>query len=147
MPFSTVSFSSPSFEQDSWAIQGGTKNGNQPTFNGSPLFSGKYIKFGNLVHFEIQVDMDNITSFGTGQYYLTLPFISSVGYIFREGCLHHNSNTFHVSGHVNANSNELLLYSSDKVSSGVQDVSFTSTFPTILRSSDNFHVAGTYISI
>lgn len=145
MPFSTVGFTNIFPEENEWAIQGGTLNGNQPTFSGTPLFSGRYIKIGNLVHFEIQVDMDNITNFGTGQYYMTLPFSARVGYQFREGCLHHNSNQFHIGGHVEAGSNQLKLYSSDKISSGVQDVSFTSTFPTTITIADNFHISGSYI--
>jgi hypothetical protein len=145
VPFNTVSFTGQQIDQNSWPVGGGTK-GTQPTFNGNPLFTGEYVRFGNLVHFEIQVDMDNITSFGSGQYYMTLPFPAKFGYDFREGCLHHNSSQFHISGHVFGGSTELLLYSSDKISSGVQDIAFTSTFPTTITVSDNFHICGTYIA-
>jgi hypothetical protein len=140
-----ISSTPPTTIEDTWTVQGGTIDGTQPTFNGDPLFSGAYIKVGNLVHFEIQVDMDNITSFGTGHYYVTLPFPARVGYDFREGCLHHNSSQFHISGHVYPGSNELRLFSSDKIASGVQDVPFTSTFPVAITTADNFHIAGTYI--
>jgi hypothetical protein len=142
----SISVTPPNTIEDDFEVQGGTIGGTQPTFNGSPLFTGTYVKVGSLVHFEIQVDMDNITSFGTGQYYLTLPFPARVGYIFRDGCLHHNGNTFHISGHVYAGSNELRLFSSDKVSSGVQDVPFVYNFPVIITAADNFHIAGSYIS-
>jgi hypothetical protein len=143
----TVGFTNPSTIENSFTVVGGSK-GTQPTFNGSPLFTGRYVKIGKLVHFEIQVDMDNITSFGTGQYYLNLPFPASVGYIFRDGCLHDisSNSTYHVSGHVYAGSSELTLFSSDKVSSGVQDVTFTYNFPVIITTADNFHIAGTYIT-
>lgn len=127
-----------------YAVEGGTA-GTQPTFTGDPLFSASYVILGTTVHFEIQVDMDNITNFGTGQYYLTLPFPSKYAYILRDGCLHDNGTQFHISGHVAAGSDELWLFSSDKVSSGVQDVAFTSSVPVTLSTADNFHIAGIYI--
>lgn len=124
--------------------EGGT-DGTQPTFSG-PAISGTFNRFGNMVHFSIIVDFDNITSFGTGQYYLTLPYPARVAYMFRDGCLHDNSagTEYHISGHVFANDDVLWLNFSDKVASGVQDVSFTSTDPVTLTTADSFHIAGTY---
>ena len=57
-----------------FVVAGGVVSGTQPTFNGAPLFTGSYSRIGDLVHFQIQVDFDNITSFGNGQYYVNLPF-------------------------------------------------------------------------
>lgn len=134
--------------ETSYTVQGGT-DGDQPTFTGAPLFSGRYIKTsGNLVHFEIQVDMDNITDFGTGQYYVTLPFNAKYGYSFRDGCYHDISTEtdYHVSGHVFAGSNSLRLNTSVKVGGSVEDSPFNSTNPVALNAEDNFHIAGTYIS-
>lgn len=124
---------------------GGTVGGTQPTFSGPAIF-GSYNRFGNMVHFSIQVDFDNITGFGTGQYYLTLPYAPRVPYDFREGCIHDVSGPaqFQISGHVAAGETLLYLSSSDKVSSGVQDVPFTSTFPVTLTTADSFHISGTY---
>lgn len=126
--------------------EGGT-NGTQPTFNGAPLISGSYTKWGNLLHFQILVQFTNITNFGTGRYYLTLPFPAEHAYKLRDGCLHTvypGGTTFHISGHVDAGSTTLQLYSSDKVASGVQDVDFTYNFPVTLTTSGRFHIAGTY---
>lgn len=126
--------------------EGGT-NGTQPTFSGAPLITGSYTKWGNMCHFSILVEFTNITSFGTGRYYLTLPHKAETAYIFRDGCLHQPfpaGPQYHVSAHVDADSNRLELYSSDKVSSGVQDVNFTSTFPATLTTAGRFHIAGTY---
>lgn len=130
-----------------YEIEGGT-SGTQPTFTGAPLFSGSYVKIGNLVHFQIQVDMDNITNFGTGQYYLKLPFESKYGYMFREGCLHDSSSgrEYHISGHVYANSDTMELFTSDTQGNNLYDFLFTSTEPIPLNSADNFHIAGTYIA-
>lgn len=123
---------------------GGT-DGTQPTFSG-PAISGSYTRFGNMVHFAIDVDFDNITSFGTGRYYLTLPYNSSHAYFLRDGCLHDFSagTTYSVGGHITAGSNVLQLYAQDKVASGIQDVAFTYNFPVTLTTADNFHIAGTY---
>jgi hypothetical protein len=126
--------------------EGGT-NGTQPTFNGTPLITGSYTKWGNMCHYSIHVDFANILTFGTGRYYLTLPFKVDESYKFRDGCLHTvypGGTTFHISGHVDADSNRLELYSSDKVASGVQDVDFTASFPVVLTTAGRFHIAGTY---
>jgi hypothetical protein len=131
-----------------YTVTGGSK-GTQPTFSGAPLFTGGYVKDGDLVHFRIDVDFDNITSFGTGQYYLNLPFISKHNYQFADGCLHDISTgrNYPITGHVAANSNELLLESLDAQGNAVYQVDFTSTSPVTLATADNFHVSGTYIMI
>lgn len=128
-------------------INGGTA-GTQPTFNGAPLFSGSYTKQGPQVHFQIQVDMDNITNFGTGQYYLDLPFPSKYGYKFREGCLHDISanKDYAIGGHVLAGESRIYLTSTDTQSGQVFDIPFVYNNPISLSSADNFHISGTYIT-
>jgi len=127
----------------SFQPEGGT-SGTQPVFSG-PVISGTYNRFGNMVHFSLIVDFDNITSFGTGQYYITLPYEAKTPYIFRDGCLHTGAGAqYFISGHVLGGSNVLQLYSADKIASSVQDIAFTSTSPVTLTTAGNFHVAGTY---
>ena len=125
-----------------FTVAGGTL-GTQPTFTGAPLFTGSYTKLGNLCHFQIDVDMDNITSFGTGQYYMTLPFPAEHNYLVSDGCLHDISanDQYSVMGHVVAGSSELRLLS---VASNGKHVPFTHNVPVTLAIADNFHVAGTY---
>lgn len=133
--------------ETAYEVQGGTL-GTQPTFDGDPLFSAHYIKASsNLVYFDIQVDMDNITSFGTGQYYVTLPFPSKYGKKFREGCLHDIDTgiTYHISGHVNPNSDQLLLFTSDVSGQRLSDFAFAQGEPITLTAADNFHISGEYI--
>jgi hypothetical protein len=127
-----------------FTVLGGTL-GTQPTFSSSPLFTGSYIRTNDLVHFRIDVDMDNITSFGSGQYYLNLPFPSKYNYFLRDGCLHDisASRQYAMSGHVLAGSNQLLLWST---ASNGNDVPFTHNVPATLAAADNFHIAGTYIA-
>ena len=125
-----------------FTVQGGAL-GTQPTFSGAPMFTGSYTLIGNLCHFQIDVDMDNITSFGTGQYYMTLPFVASHNYHLSDGCLHDIStgDQYAVLGHVLANSNQLRLFST---ASNGRQVAFTHSVPVTLSTADNFHIAGTY---
>jgi hypothetical protein len=130
--------------ETSFTVNGGTL-GTQPTFTGAPLFSGSYVKTGPLVHFQIQVDMDNITSFGTGQYYVDLPFDAKYGYQLKAGCLHDISTgrQYALGGHVYAGQSQLLLSYTD---SNGQDAAFDHNSPTTLHTADNFHISGTYIT-
>lgn len=122
---------------------GGTIGGTQPTFSGDPLITGSYTKIGNLVYFQIDVDFSNITDFGTGQYYLTLPFPSQHIAAHRAGFLIDASTGRHyaISGTAEANADQLKLY-------GIQpnglDEPFTHNTPVSLDVADSFHVAGTY---
>jgi hypothetical protein len=130
-----------------FAVNGGTL-GTQPTFDGAPLFTGSYIRARNLVHFEVQIDFDNITSFGTGQYFIDLPFPSRFAYQFTAGCLHDVSTgrDYPIYGHVLGGSNRMELQSMDVTGQTVYQVDFTSTNPVALSTEDNFHLSGSYIA-
>ncbi len=123
---------------------GGGTDGTQPTFSGSPRFYGIYTQIGDITSFSINVDFANITSFGTGQYYMTLPFDVDQDLYFREGHLHDASSDkgYGISGHVEAGSNIIKLF---YTASNGQDHEFTSTSPITLTNQDNFHIQGTYI--
>jgi hypothetical protein len=130
--------------ETSFTVNGGTL-GAQPTFDGAPLFSGTYVINGPLVHFQIQVDMDNITNFGTGQYYVNLPFPAKYSYHFRDACLHDSSGTvrqYALSGHVYAGQSQVALWFT---STSGQDELFDYNSPALLTVNDNFHISGTYI--
>jgi hypothetical protein len=135
--------SATSIEQ-SFTVNGGTL-GTQPTFDGAPLFSGTYVINGPMVHFQIQVDMDNITNFGTGQYVIDLPFPAKYGYQFKEGCLHDISSgkQYAIGGHVYAGQSQMGLTFTN---SNGQDEDFDYNSPVTLSTADNFHISGTYIS-
>ena len=123
--------------------QGGTIGGTQPTFNGTPLITGSYTKIGNFLWFQIDVYFSNIADFGTGQYYLTLPFASQHQQTMRQGCLEDASTgrKYAISGHVEAGSNVLALFG--LTPTGL-DEDFTYNTPTALAIADSFHVAGSY---
>lgn len=124
-------------------VPGGGTTGTQPTFSGSPLFTGTYVKLGTLVHFAIDVDMDNILTFGTGQYYMDLPFTARRNYLFSDGCLHDftTGDEYAILGHISAESNRLFLLST---ASNGRQVPFEHNVPVTLSTADNFHIAGTY---
>ena len=126
-------------------IVGGT-TGTQPTFTGDPLFTGSYTRWGNMCHFQIDVDFDNITNFGTGQYYVDLPFIADFNYQFADGCLHDisASRDYPIFGHVLAGEKRMYLKSIDSQGNTAYNVPFTATVPKPLATADNFHIAGTY---
>jgi hypothetical protein len=130
-----------------FSVNGGT-TGTQPTFDGAPLFSGSYVKHGPLVHFRIDVDFDNITNFGTGQYYLDIPFPAKYNYEFTAGCLHDISTgrDYIITGHVVAGENRLNLKAPSVAGQTTFTTPFTSTYPITLNSEDNFHVSGDYIA-
>ena len=129
-----------------YEVQGGTTE-TQPTFSGTPLFNGSYVRTGVLCHFRITVDFDNITNFGTGQYYVTLPFPAKYDYQLASGALHDvsTSRNYPIFGDVAPGSNELYLESLDSQGNTVYQVDFTHTVPVTLNVADSFHVSGTYI--
>lgn len=124
-------------------IPAGGTTGTQPTFSGPPMFSGTYTKIGSLVNFAIDVDMDNITSFGSGQYYMDLPFVSKRNYLFSDGCLHDIStgDEYAILAHISAGSNRIFLLAT---ASNGRQVPFEHNVPVTLSTADNFHIGGTY---
>ena len=127
--------------------EGGT-TGTQPTFTGDAgdVFSGSYTRIGNLVHFAYMVDFDNITSFGTGQYTMELPYAAEHPYIFRDACLHDASASrqYQLSGHVAEGETTVYLFTTDSHGNRVYDFPFEQGEPVTLATADNFHIAGTY---
>lgn len=126
-----------------YTLGGGTISGTQPTFNGAPMFYGAYVRTGATVFFNVTVVMTNITGFGTGQYYVTLPFASKYGYSTSEGRITDTSSghDFTLHGFADAGSNILEL----TYDSGSQQVMFDHNSPVTLTTSDVFVISGTYI--
>jgi len=129
----------------SYEAGGGTIGGTQPTFSG-PAISASYTRFGNMVYFSVQVNFTNITNFGTGQYYLTLPFVSRNEVKFSDGCLHDVSanRDYQIRGAVLADDNVLKLSTTDSQGNRIFDSAFTFNDPVTLTTADFFHIAGIY---
>ena len=128
-----------------FTVNGGTIGGTQPTFDGAPLFSGNYVRMGDQVTFDIQIDFDNITSFGTGQYFVDLPFPARFNTKMRGACIHDISvnREYGIGGHVFAGQSQLVL---TYVASNGRDEPFTHNAPFTLATEDNWHIQGTYIA-
>lgn len=131
------------YPETDYTVGGGT-DGTQPAFTGNPLFFGSYTKTSNLVHFRVNVQMTNITNFGTGNYYITLPHNAKYDTYMRNGHLRHSSGDIYaISGHVTAGTNVLVLYST---ASNGKEVRFTSSVPVGLNTTCDFHIFGSYFS-
>lgn len=130
-------------ENGSWVIEGGTIDGTPPVFDGAPLFAGHYTVFDGLCKFNINVDMNNITDFGSGQYYIKLPFPIHDNILFSDGCLHDYSggSQYAILGHVNKGSDIVTLLS---IASNGRHVPFEHNTPVTLAQEDNFHISGIY---
>lgn len=140
-----LSLSSGSSANGTWIIEGGTLQDPQPTFNGAPLFSGQWTVIDGLCTFAIDVDMDNILTFGTGQFYMKVPYAAKYNTILSGGCIHDNStgNQYFVIGDIDAGSDVMKLFT---VSSNGLQVPFSDSdnSPFKLNPADSFHIAGTY---
>lgn len=127
-------------------VMGGTTGPGavQPTFSGDPLFTGSYVKNGPFVAFQVQVNFDNILTFGIGQYYINLPYISKYDYQFRNGALMDlvDDNQWAISGQVFAGSTQLNLFYS--ASSGKDEI-FEYKSPKTLDITNHFYISGNYI--
>lgn len=121
---------------------GGTIGGTQPTASG-PFITGSFNRFGNMVHFNVQVDMDNITNFGTGQYYVTLPYPARVRYTFANGHLldFSSSKTYNLVGECAAGSDQVKIF---YIGSNGQMDDFDYNSPVTLTTQDYFDISGTY---
>lgn len=133
----------PAPSEVAYTLGGGTISGTQPTFNGAPMFYGAYVRTGATVYFNVTVVMTNITNFGTGQYYVTLPFPSKYGYSTSAGRITDTSSghNFSLNGYAAAGSNVLVL----TYDSGSQQVAFDHNSPVTLTPADVFVISGTYI--
>lgn len=114
-------------------------------FTGIPA-TGSYIKIGNIVLVQVEVNFTNVSNFGSGQYYLTLPFNSKYHTDVYGGSIHKitNQGTDHYSikGHLSDGSNTFSIW---VVGSNALDGPFNHNTPVNLDSDDKFHMSFSYI--
>ena len=114
-------------------------------FTGTPAV-GSYVKVGNLVQVQISVTFTNVTNFGTGQYFLTIPFPSKYHTDVYGGSIHDVVNQgidhFSLKGHLNPSSNNMSVWS---IGSSAKDELFDQNSPFVLSTQDMFHMAFSYI--
>jgi hypothetical protein len=115
------------------------------TFTGSPT-TASYIKIGNLVQVQIDVDFTNVTNFGTGQYSLTIPFNSKYHTDVYGGSVHDVVNQgvdhFSIKGHLTDSSTSMTIWS---IGSSSKDEPFDHNSPFNLATADRFHMSFSYI--
>lgn len=134
----------PAAAETSYTVGGGTIGGSQPTFTGDPRFYGSYVRNGNLVYVRVNVDFDNITNFGTGQYYVTVPFAAKYDTTLRAGYVvdDSRSNYWLLAGRLAAGSTQMTLW---RLSSN-KDEEFEHNSPVVLTTTDSFHISGEYLA-
>lgn len=122
-------------------VEGGT-DGTQPTFSGE-VFTATYTRFGDMVHFAYTVDFDNILTFGTGQYFMTLPYNARRPHTFGGGALTDDSGgtVYSIIGNVAAGSNVMTL---SYIKSNGETEPFEYNKPITLTTADSFDINGIY---
>ena len=114
-------------------------------FTGTPA-TGFYIKIGNLVQVQIDVDFTNVTNFGSGQYSLTIPFASKYHTDVYGGSVHDvvNQGVDHYSlkGHLSDGSTTMTVWN---IKSSAADEVFDNNSPFNLATTDKFHMSFSYI--
>ena len=115
------------------------------TFTGTPT-TASYVKIGNLVQVQIDVDFTNVTNFGTGQYSLTIPFNSKYHTDVYGGSVHDVVNQgvdhFSIKGHLTDSSTTMTIWS---IGSSSKDEPFDHNSPFNLATADRFHMSFSYI--
>jgi hypothetical protein len=122
-----------------------TWSGTGLTFTGTPA-TGSYIKIGNFVQVQIDVDFDAVTNFGTGQYSLTLPFPSKYHTDVFGGSIHKVVNQgidhYSIKGHLSDGTTSFTIWA---IGSNAADQAFDHDSPVNLDTDDLFHMAFSYI--
>lgn len=114
-------------------------------FTGTPA-TGSYVKIGNLVTVQIDVDFDNVSNFGTGQYSLTLPFASKYHTDVFGGSIHKVVNQgvdhYSIKGHLSNGSTTFTVWA---IGSSAADQVFDHDSPVNIDTDDLFHMSFSYI--
>lgn len=117
------------------------------TFTGTPA-TGHYIKIGNLVTVQINVVLNTVTNFGTGQYSLTLPFASKYHTDVSGGSVHKilpgSTEHYSLKAHLSAGSSTITLWD---ISGSGKDEPFDHNSPFVLNNTEQFHMGLTYICV
>lgn len=115
------------------------------TYTGTPAV-GSYVRIGDVVTVQIDVTLANVTDFGTGQYFLTLPFNSRYHTDVYGGSVHKivgpTTNHHSLKGHLSPAGNVVSIWD---LGAAAQDEQFDHNSPVILTTADRFHMSFTYI--
>lgn len=122
-----------------------TWTGTGLTYTGTPTI-GFYSRVGKMITFFIRVNCATVTNFGTGFYYLTLPFTPDNHYLFQNGGIHHIASSRHYTfaGDCNGSSNTLELLVLTQHGSDLYFNQMKQSDPVTLNTNDWFYISGTY---
>jgi hypothetical protein len=127
------------------------------TYTGNPTSSSRYVKNGHIVSFWIQIDLDTVTNFGTGQLKTELPFMPATGTMnhFPAWVYVDPSVNPDLAGHVVGqadhlpNTKELDLHwylGATANPKPIMETFLTATSPVILTVNTTIYVNGTYFT-
>lgn len=131
------------------------------TFTGTnsthPTYNSHYVKQGQLVSFWIAVDCATVTSFGTGQLNLELPFAPLAGTMnhFSGWVFVDEAANPDLAGHIIVNADHLpntqtldlhYIKQSGGANSPVMEAQLKQNTPVVLTTATNIYVNGTYIA-
>ena len=114
------------------------------SYTGTPA-TGSYIKIGNIVQVQLEVNFTNVTNFGSGQYSLTLPLPSKYHTDVFGGSIHNTGPTtdhYSLKGHLSPTSSAMTLW---YIAGSSQDQIFDHNSPISLNTTDKFHMSFSYI--
>jgi hypothetical protein len=113
------------------------------TFTSVPA-TGRYIKNGKFVYVHINVELDNVTNFGTGQYKVTLPFPAASNADAYGGSIHKyidgSPTHYSIKGHLFTGDTNMYLWTVG----GSPDEGFVQGNPVTLTTADKFHMSFVY---
>ena len=104
---------------------------------------GRYYTVGELVYIEFRVEFTNVTNFGTGQYFIILPFESATDCSIVGGTIHDVSlgHQYTLKGDLDKDSKIMKLFS---VGGGSRDLAFAHNHPINIATDDYIHFQGWY---
>lgn len=118
-----------------------TWSGTGLAYTGTPA-SGRYMKIGKLIHFQITVVCTTVTNFGTGGYSITLPTGLAPNYRFLvNGAIRKGSADWNIEGFLTAGSTTITL--GHPTANGGTDI-FSHNKPTTLTTADVWYISGQY---
>lgn len=122
-----------------------TWTGTGLAYTGTPT-TGYYSRVGKMITFFIRVNCATVTNFGTGNYYLTLPYTPDNHYLFQNGGIHHPALTRHYTfaGDCNEGSNDLELLTLTQHGTALYFDPLKQGSPVTLNTDDFFYISGTY---
>lgn len=112
------------------------------TQSSNPAY-GTYMKYGRMVVTNIFIPFSEVTNFGTGQYFVTLPFNATFHQDVVAGSLHNTNAEAHytVKGHLNDGSSSMSIW---YISGASRDEALDHNSPVALDTSDLFHMSFIY---